>query len=73
MKRIRATISDGIDEDCNLLFTNVDILNAQKVYINYNNLNLTPKNGGEEIVIEFNKEILYLEEVTTQDELHLTE
>jgi hypothetical protein len=61
MKRIRATISDGIDEDCNLLFDNVDILNAQRAYINGNSINIIPRNGGDEITIEFNKEILYLD------------
>lgn len=32
MKRIRVTIDDGIDSDCNLLTKEYDVLNAQRVY-----------------------------------------
>ena len=60
MKRIRVTIDSGIDEDCNPLTREFDVLNAQRVYLKGWDLKIIPK-GGEEITIEFDREILYIE------------
>ena len=60
MKRIRVTIDDGIDKDCNLLTKEYDILNAQRVYSNGQNLHIIPfySDEAQEIVIEFGRDIL---------------
>jgi hypothetical protein len=58
MKRIRVTIDDGIDEDCNLLTKEYDVLNAQRVYSNGQNLHIIPFDSEEEIVIELGRFIL---------------
>jgi hypothetical protein len=60
MKRIRVTIDNGIDSDCNLLTREIDVIDAQRVYSKGTDLKIVPKSG-EEITIEFNKEILYVE------------
>lgn len=60
MKRIRVTIDNGIDEDCNTLTREFDVLNAQRVYSKGWDLKIIPK-GGKEITIEFDREILYIE------------
>lgn len=59
MKRIRVTIDDGIDKDCNPLSKEFDVLNAQRVYSKGNKIHIVPST--EEIVIEFDSEILYVE------------
>jgi hypothetical protein len=60
VKRIRVTIDNGIDMNCNLLTKEFDVLNAQRVYSKECNLKIIPKNG-EEITLEFDREILYIE------------
>ena len=62
MKRIRVTIENGLDRDCNLLTREFDVLNAKRVYLKGWDLKIIPK-GGEEITIEFDREILYIEGV----------
>jgi hypothetical protein len=62
MKRIRVTIDNGIDKDCNPLTKEFDVLNAQRVYSKECDLKIIPKNG-EEITIEFDREILHIEGV----------
>lgn len=58
MKRIRVTIDDGIDEDCNLLTKEYDILNAQRVYSHGQNLHIIPFDSEEEIIIELGRMVL---------------
>ncbi len=58
MKRIRVTIDDGIDSDCNLLTKEYDVLNAQRVYSNGQNLHIIPFDSEEEIVIELGRMVL---------------
>jgi hypothetical protein len=58
MKRIRVTIDDGIDDDCNLLTKEYDVLNAQRVYSNGQNLHIIPFDSEEEIVIELGRFII---------------
>jgi hypothetical protein len=61
MKRIRVTIDDGIDKDCNPVTKEFDVLNAQRVYSNGCDLKIIPKKSDQEITIEFDREILYIE------------
>jgi hypothetical protein len=61
MKRIRVTIDNGIDRDCNLLTEEFDVLNAQRVYSKESKLHIIPFDSDKEITIEFDKEILYIE------------
>lgn len=60
MKRIRVTIDDGIDKDCNLLIKEYDVLNACRVYSRGQNLHIVPFYSDEtqEIIIEFDRDIL---------------
>ena len=57
MKRIRVTIDNGIDKDCNPLTKEFDVLNAQRVYSKECDLKIIPKNG-EEITIELGQMVL---------------
>jgi hypothetical protein len=61
MKRIRVTIDNGIDKDCNLLTKEFDILNAQRVYSKESKLHIVPFDSDKEITIEFDRDILYIE------------
>ncbi|CAB5226221.1 hypothetical protein UFOVP760_1 [uncultured Caudovirales phage] len=61
MKRIRVTIENGIDEDCNPLTREFDILNAKRVYSKESKLHIVPFDSDKEITIEFDREILYIE------------
>ena len=61
MKRIRVTIEDGLDKDCNLLTEDFDVLNAKRVYSKESKLHIVPFDSDKEITIEFEKEILYIE------------
>ena len=61
MKRIRVTLDNGIDKDCNLLTEEFDVLNAQRVYSKESKLHIIPFDSDKEITIEFDKEILYIE------------
>jgi len=61
MKRIRVTIDNGIDKNCNLLTKEFDVLNAQRVYSKESKLHIVPFDSDKEITIEFDRDILYIE------------
>jgi hypothetical protein len=61
MKRIRVTIDNGIDKDCNLLTEDFDVLNAKRVYSKESKLHIVPFDSDKEITIEFDRDILYIE------------
>lgn len=64
MKTIRVEIDNGIDNDCNLLMKDIIINNAQRVYKDgYNKIKIIPFKSTEEITIEFEREVIYIEGV----------
>lgn len=64
MKTIRVEIDNGIDEDCNLLTRDVFIHDALRIYKDgYSKIKIVPFKSDQEITIEFEREVLYIEGV----------